>query len=97
VLLPKPRGEATLLKAHSSLPPKEGPAHTRLASLQDIFVTCFGTRASRPSRESEEQMKDRSKDKKKGKKEYQQQVDTLLRLIIKKREKKKKPKPAGTP
>jgi hypothetical protein len=79
------------------LPPKEGLAHKRLASFQYTFVTYFGNRASRPSRETEEHMKDRPKDKKKGKKEYQQQVDTLLRVIIKKREKKKKPKPAGAP
>jgi hypothetical protein len=81
---------------NGDLPPKEGSVRKRLASFQNMSVTCFGTRASRPSCESEEQMKDRPKVKKKGKKEYQQQVDTLLRVIIKKRE-KKKPKPAGTP
>jgi hypothetical protein len=85
-----------MITLNCHLPPKEGLAHKRLTSFRNIFVTCFGTRASRPSRESEEQMKDRPKDKKKGKKEYQQQVDTLLRVIIKKRE-KKKPKPAGAP
>jgi hypothetical protein len=72
------------------------PGSQKVRFSPNIFVTWFGIRASRPSCESEEQMKDRSKDKKKGKKEYQQQVDTWLRLIIKKREKKKKPKPAGT-